>query len=154
MPTPKPRTTTRPRTAARPAVAPELSPFEAAVAKYKGRGQVAADGRYLLWRTDEPDVLALADENPDGPWGEVTDSTVELMIPLRVKTRMFRAIAGQLDELSAMITMIDSLGAKDTVAAIDEMDIFETAALVADWFAEVNGRIGAASLGESSSSSS
>lgn len=59
----------------------------------------------------------------------------ELKLPLRFKTGLIRAIRDiDGDEIDMMFALLDGLNDKETAAALDELDVFETTALVAAFF--------------------
>lgn len=77
----------------------------------------------------------------------------DLLIPLRFKTRLLREVKNQVDEMDAFFAILDGIGEQALVDELDELDIADTTAIVAAWFGQVRDRLGAQSLGESSSSS-
>lgn len=77
----------------------------------------------------------------------------ELRIPLRLKTKLVRAIrdlAG--DELDQMFAILDGIGDAETAAALDELDIFETTGIAMAYF-RAWGERQQASVGEAQRSS-
>jgi hypothetical protein len=58
----------------------------------------------------------------------------ELRIPLQFKTKLLRAIRDSGDELDQLIALLDGIGDKESIALIDELDIFETVQHVTQFF--------------------
>lgn len=58
----------------------------------------------------------------------------ELQVPLRFKTKLVRAIRDLDDELDQLFALLEGLGDKDTAAALDELDIFETTEIAEKYF--------------------
>lgn len=59
----------------------------------------------------------------------------ELQVPLRFKTRLFRKILkSEADEVEMFFDLLEGIGDEDTLAALDELDIFESAPLAAAYF--------------------
>jgi len=82
----------------------------------------------------------------------VTEDDVEVVIPMRVRMKVLRAL-GDVDlDAAGMFKMIEAI-APDQVDAIDDMDANEFAAMFATWQDEYQALSGA-SLGESAGSSS
>lgn len=58
----------------------------------------------------------------------------EMKVQLRLKTRLVRAIRQVDEEIDQFFALLDGLGDADTVARLDELDIFETGAIAAAYF--------------------
>lgn len=59
----------------------------------------------------------------------------ELKVPLRFKTKLFRKILkSDGDEVEMFLDLIEGMGDTDTIEALDELDIFESAKLAAAYF--------------------
>lgn len=78
----------------------------------------------------------------------------ELKLPLQLKTKLIRSIrSAGVDEMDQFFLILDSIGAEDALAKLDELDILDTAEIVAKFFAEFQSRQ-EARLGELSGSQS
>lgn len=83
----------------------------------------------------------------------VTTTEGEIVLPLKVKTKVFRKIAeDDGDEMKQLFSLLDQLGDDRTPEILDELDIFETQAIVKRFFDEFTQKA-QASLGESQRSS-
>lgn len=59
----------------------------------------------------------------------------ELKVPLRFKTKLFRQLLkSDGDEVEQFFMLIEGMGNTDTLEAIDELDIFESAKIAASYF--------------------
>lgn len=59
----------------------------------------------------------------------------ELKVPLRFKTKLFRKLLkSDGDEVEQFLDLIEGIGDADTLAAVDELDIFEAAKMAATYF--------------------
>lgn len=58
----------------------------------------------------------------------------ELRIPLRFKTKLLRAIRDLADPLDQLFALLDGIGDQQTAEALDELDVFESAELVKEYF--------------------
>lgn len=63
-----------------------------------------------------------------------TSTQGELRVPLTFKTKLLRAIRDSGDELDQFIALLDGIGDAQSVAQIDELDIFETTRHVTKFF--------------------
>lgn len=88
------------------------------------------DGKKFVWTTDEGDTVT---------------------IPLRIKLKLIRSMAGRDLDAASMFDMLEALipGQADT---LDEMDVNDFQAMFKAWQTEYNALTGA-TLGESSGSS-
>jgi hypothetical protein len=83
----------------------------------------------------------------------ITTTEGELVLPLKVKTKLFREISTEgSTELDQFFLLLDGIGDAGTVDKIDELDIFETNKIVARFFQEFEAKA-QATLGESQRSS-
>lgn len=83
----------------------------------------------------------------------ITTTEGEIVLPLKVKTKVFRKIAeDEGDEMKQLFGLLDELGDEQTPAILDELDIFETQSIVARFFEEFTAKA-QASVGESQRSS-
>jgi len=82
----------------------------------------------------------------------ITTTEGEIVLPLKVKTKVFRAISEIDDELKQLFALLDDLGDSHTPAVLDELDIFETQQIVARFFEDFQKKA-QASVGESQRSS-
>ncbi|MBF4628892.1 hypothetical protein [Curtobacterium flaccumfaciens] len=88
----------------------------------------------------------------EGSLHVITTTQGELVLPLTVKTKVFRQLSEIDDELKQLFAMLDALGDTDTPAKLDELDFFETNQIAARFFDEF-AKKAQASLGESQRSS-
>lgn len=83
----------------------------------------------------------------------LTSTQGELVLPLQVKTKVFRRISEiDDDEMKQLFAMLDELGDADTPRKLDELDIFETQQIVGRFFEEF-AKKAQATVGESQRSS-
>jgi len=82
----------------------------------------------------------------------ITTTEGEIVLPLKVKTKVFRALSELDDEMKQLFAMLDDLGDAETPQKLDELDIFETQKIVARFFEEFQAKA-QASVGESQRSS-
>lgn len=76
----------------------------------------------------------------------------ELKVPLRFKTKLFRKLVKHTgDEVEMFMDLLEGLGNQDTVDALDELDIFESAQIAGAYFKGWRARQ-QASVGEASRS--
>jgi len=58
-----------------------------------------------------------------------------LTVPMRFKTGLFKKVMGSDgDNIELFLMLIDGIGDKDTIAQLDELDIFETGDLAMTYF--------------------
>ena len=88
----------------------------------------------------------------DGVFYAQTSDQGEVRIPLKFKTKLFRAITAITDEVEQVFALLDGIGDKKTADQLDELDIFEMQELVAAFFDEFKAKA-EASVGESKGSS-
>lgn len=104
-------------------------------------------------RTKKPVTVA------EKPKYQVVDNTFyaqteegEIAVRLRFKTKLIRSLRDQNgDEIDQFIGLLDGIGDKKSIEQIDELDIFDTAELVSEFFKAFEQKQGAR-LGESSGS--
>ena len=89
------------------------------------------DGKAFIWTTEDGD---------------------EVRIPLRIKLKVLRSLAGDDLDINAMLKMIDAI-VPDQGDVIDEMDVNDFQAMFSTWQKEYTALSGA-TLGESAGSSS
>lgn len=82
----------------------------------------------------------------------LTSTQGELVLPLQVKTKVFRRISEIDDEMTQLFAILDDLGDEDTPRKLDELDIFETQQIVGRFFDEF-AKKAQATVGESQRSS-
>lgn len=75
----------------------------------------------------------------------------EIKIRLRFKFKVLRAVRSLPDETDQFLGLLDGIGDKKTLAQLDELDIFEVAELVQEYFTAFQA-LQNARLGEASSS--
>lgn len=86
---------------------------------------------------------------PEGDDG--SPAGTEVHIPLRIKMRLLRSMAGRTLDNEVMFEMLEAL-IPDQADVLDEMDVNDFQVMFKTWQAEYNG-VSGASLGESSGSS-
>lgn len=94
------------------------------------------DGKMFVW-------------TPEGDDGQPVDAQVR--IPLRIKLKVIRALAGRPLDNEVMFEMLEAL-IPEQADVLDEMDVNDFQAMFTAWQSEYN-TVSGASLGESSSSS-
>ncbi|HEY8589607.1 MAG TPA: hypothetical protein VIL55_08655 [Naasia sp.] len=85
----------------------------------------------------QPDPVPVFDEVPakkapkpqymvvgDHFYGQTDEG--EIRIPLRFRTKIFRAIRDAGDEVDQLFALLDNLGEADTAAKFDELDVLDT----------------------------
>lgn len=77
----------------------------------------------------------------------------EVKIRLRFKTKLLRAIRDNGDSIDQLFALLDGIGDTKTIAQLDELDIFDTTAIVDEFFKAFTAKQEATSLGESEGSS-
>lgn len=110
---------------------------------------------------DVDDDFPIFDEEPKTkpPYMVVGDTFIaqtadgELKVPLRFKTKLFRKLVKHTgDEVEMFMDLLEGLGNQDTVDALDELDIFESAQVAGAYFKGWRARQ-QASVGEAQRSS-
>lgn len=77
-----------------------------------------------------------------------------LVVPMRFKTRLFKQVLrSEGDNVELFLLLTDGIGDEETIAQLDELDIFETAAVAAAYFQAWREKQ-QASMGEAQRSSS